>query len=196
MMNITDEDECLRPADSVYNERLIYSLDYEMNCLVNLLEKNIITKKEFNNTLKQIQLQYNYGEKDDFIFDEDIESDSKINMDYLYEKNIIENEIHLEKLFNEIKRSVELKRQFYNTEAKVLMSYLNRMKNIDNICSDILEIIQNIIIYDNVKIETHEKRNRIIENIYYILNHTTVSRKLSDEIKKHIIEDFEKHLQI
>ena len=152
MMNITDEDECLRPADSVYNERLIYSLDYEMNYLVNLLEKNIITKKEFNNTLKQIQLQYNYGEKDDFIFDEDIESDSKINMDYLYEKIIIENEIHLEKLFNEIKRSVELKRQFYNTEAKVLMSYLNRMKNIDNICSDILEIIQNIIIYDNVKI--------------------------------------------
>jgi hypothetical protein len=184
MMSV-DEDDCLRPADEIYSSMLISNIESEMDSLINLLKQKIITKQEFNEIKKSIE-HYSVMNNE---FNE-------INMEYLYEKNIIENEIYLEKLFDDIKKSVEIKREFYNTSALALMTYLNRMKYIDNTCSNILEIIQNIIIYDNIKIESEEKRKEIIDNIHFILNNTSVSRKINDEIKQIIIDDFEKHLQL
>jgi hypothetical protein len=170
-------DDTVRAPDMTYNDQLISSMDSEMDNLIDLLRQDMITQDEFDEMFENIEFKRETQQ-----------------IDKIYETNLLENDLYQEKLLELAQKSVEKQKEFYAKYAHDFLTYLHRMKNIDKLSSEIIDIVQNIIIYDNVKIETKEKREEIIEIVDYILHKTAVSRKLSDETKEKILNDFRYHI--
>ena len=170
-------DDTVRAPDIAYNDQLISSMDSEMDNLIDLLRQDMITQDEFDEMFENIEFKRETQQ-----------------IDKIYETNLLENDLYQEKLLELAQKSVEKQKEFYGKYAHDFLTYLHRMKNIDKLSSEIIDIVQNVIIYDNVKIETKEKREEIIEIVDYILHKTAVSRKLSDENKEKILNDFRHHI--
>ncbi len=171
----------------VINESII---EHEIQTLFNLLEQNQITQEEFNQ-LYGFYLEDQSSVSVHHAVDTIADADDTQHIEAAIQASNEEMKVKKEQEIAAI-QSFYMDRDYPNG-AHEFITYLQRMKTIDQLTNNLLTLYQTSITYGNEVLVSSKHYDELFRLIEFILRKTNVSKKITDEMTKmRIVDDFKR----